>query len=82
MKRTLIIVFLRILFGLVHAFSTKDLDFVKNMNLFCFSLHNSDDKVTVLESEKRAWDNSPEAQAVRDALNPWRHIDAEGTERS
>ncbi|XP_052112995.1 uncharacterized protein LOC107474142 isoform X3 [Arachis duranensis] len=37
------------------------------------------DKVTVLESEKRAWENSPEAQAVRDALNPWRHVEAEGT---
>ncbi|KAL6532170.1 hypothetical protein OROGR_014140 [Orobanche gracilis] len=33
------------------------------------------DKVTVLESEKRAWENSPEAQAVRDALNPWRDHD-------
>ncbi|KAE9599680.1 hypothetical protein Lalb_Chr14g0364951 [Lupinus albus] len=40
------------------------------------------DKVTVLESEKRAWENSPEAQAVREALNPWRRIDAEGTEKS
>ncbi|KAL1330167.1 hypothetical protein AAHE18_12G092100 [Arachis hypogaea] len=37
------------------------------------------DKVTVLESEKRAWENSPEAQAVRDALNPWRHVEAERT---
>ncbi|CAM8979498.1 unnamed protein product [Rhodiola kirilowii] len=35
------------------------------------------DKVTVLESEKRAWENSPEAQAVRDALNPWRHQESE-----
>ncbi|XP_019105378.2 uncharacterized protein LOC104894808 [Beta vulgaris subsp. vulgaris] len=34
------------------------------------------DKVTVLESEKRAWENSPEALAVREALNPWRHIDS------
>ncbi|CAA0839915.1 Unknown protein [Striga hermonthica] len=33
------------------------------------------DKVTVLESEKRAWENSPEAQAMRDALNPWREYD-------
>ncbi|XLR10678.1 hypothetical protein HN51_047324 [Arachis hypogaea] len=40
------------------------------------------DKVTVLESEKRAWENSPEAQAVRDALNPWRHVEAERTKRS
>ncbi|KAL2944901.1 CKLF-like MARVEL transmembrane domain-containing protein 6 [Bienertia sinuspersici] len=32
------------------------------------------DKVTVLESEKRAWENSPEAQVVREALNPWRHV--------
>ncbi|GER27159.1 T-box transcription factor TBX2 [Striga asiatica] len=34
-----------------------------------------DDKVTVLESEKRAWENSPEAQAMRDSLNPWRDHD-------
>ncbi|XP_019459010.1 PREDICTED: uncharacterized protein LOC109358953 [Lupinus angustifolius] len=40
------------------------------------------DKVTVLESEKRAWENSPEAQAVREALNPWRRNNAEGTEKS
>ncbi|XP_074286136.1 uncharacterized protein LOC141611487 [Silene latifolia] len=33
------------------------------------------DKVTVLESEKRAWESSPEAQAMREALNPWRHLD-------
>lgn len=42
--------------------------------MLCFS--NADDKVTVLESEKRAWENSPEALAVREALNPWRHIDS------
>ncbi|KAH9608315.1 hypothetical protein KSS87_007802 [Heliosperma pusillum] len=35
------------------------------------------DKVTVLESEKRAWESSPEAQAMREALNPWRHLDSE-----
>ncbi|XP_023548311.1 uncharacterized protein LOC111806987 [Cucurbita pepo subsp. pepo] len=34
------------------------------------------DKVTVLESEKIAWENSPEAQAIREALNPWRNHDA------
>ncbi|KAK9139471.1 hypothetical protein Scep_009152 [Stephania cephalantha] len=34
------------------------------------------DKVTVLESEKRAWESSPEAQAIREALNPWRDQDA------
>ncbi|KAL7144563.1 hypothetical protein ABFS83_07G020800 [Erythranthe nasuta] len=33
------------------------------------------DKVTELESEKRAWENTPEAQAARDALNPWRGRD-------
>lgn len=38
---------------------------------------SADDKVTVLESEKRVWETSPEAQAVKDALNPWRHHDAE-----
>ncbi|PSR85168.1 4-hydroxyphenylpyruvate dioxygenase [Actinidia chinensis var. chinensis] len=35
------------------------------------------DKVTVLESEKRAWESSPEAQAIREALNPWRNRKAE-----
>ncbi|XP_052308896.1 uncharacterized protein LOC18099053 [Populus trichocarpa] len=35
------------------------------------------DKVTVLESEKRAWESSPEAQAIREALNPWRNQDTE-----
>ncbi|XP_027934316.1 uncharacterized protein LOC114189816 [Vigna unguiculata] len=40
------------------------------------------DKVTVLESEKRAWENSPDAQAIREALNPWRHIEAEETKKS
>uniref|UniRef100_M4CTY7 Uncharacterized protein n=1 Tax=Brassica campestris TaxID=3711 RepID=M4CTY7_BRACM len=39
----------------------------------------ADDKVTVLEAEKRAYENSPEAQAVREALNPWRNKDAEAT---
>ncbi|KAG9136873.1 hypothetical protein Leryth_026099 [Lithospermum erythrorhizon] len=28
------------------------------------------DKVTVLEAEKRGWENSPKAQAMREALNP------------
>lgn len=35
----------------------------------------ADDKVTELEAEKRAWENSPEAEARREALNPWRHLD-------
>ncbi|KAL5541774.1 hypothetical protein UlMin_009484 [Ulmus minor] len=35
------------------------------------------DKVTVLETEKRAWESSPEAQAMREALNPWRNKDTE-----
>ncbi|CAA6669065.1 unnamed protein product [Spirodela intermedia] len=38
------------------------------------------DKVTVLEAEKRAWEGSPEAQAAREALNPWRHRDFETKE--
>ncbi|KAF9607418.1 hypothetical protein IFM89_035556 [Coptis chinensis] len=42
-------------------------------NILCCA----DDKVTVLESEKRAWENSAEAQAIRDALNPWRNLDTE-----
>lgn len=42
----------------------------------------ADDKVTVLESEKRAWENSLEAQAIRDALNPWKDRDAEARKES
>jgi hypothetical protein len=38
-------------------------------------LYATDEKVTVLESEKRAWESSPEAQAMREALNPWRKHD-------
>ncbi|CAO2820462.1 unnamed protein product [Amaranthus hypochondriacus] len=38
------------------------------------------EKVTVLESEKRAWENSPEAEAIREALNPWRNIDSKKDE--
>ncbi|KAK2992673.1 hypothetical protein RJ640_014923, partial [Escallonia rubra] len=34
------------------------------------------DKVTALESEKKAWESSPEAEAFREALNPWRNHDA------
>ncbi|KAG6428368.1 hypothetical protein SASPL_112619 [Salvia splendens] len=40
------------------------------------------DKVAVLESEKRAWESSPEAQAMRDALNPWRHQEKEAEKSS
>ncbi|XXG54271.1 hypothetical protein AAC387_Pa03g2198 [Persea americana] len=40
------------------------------------------DKVTVLESEKRAWESSPDAQAIRDALNPWRKNDTETRENT
>lgn len=39
------------------------------------------DKVTVLESEKRALENSPDAQAIREALNPWRHVDTKETNK-
>jgi hypothetical protein len=38
-------------------------------------LYTTDEKVTVLESEKRAWESSPEAQAMREALNPWHKHD-------
>jgi hypothetical protein len=38
-------------------------------------LYATDEKVTVLESEKRAWESSPEARAMREALNPWRKHD-------
>ncbi|KAL9304066.1 hypothetical protein ACSQ67_021329 [Phaseolus vulgaris] len=49
-----------------------------------YALVEADDKVTltVLESEKRAWENSPDAQAIRQALNPWRQIDSEERKRS
>ncbi|XP_023917054.1 uncharacterized protein LOC112028587 [Quercus suber] len=40
------------------------------------------DKVTVLESEKRAWENSPEAQAIREALDPWKNNDAQARKNS
>ncbi|CAI0627018.1 unnamed protein product [Linum tenue] len=40
------------------------------------------DKVTVLESEKRAWENTPEAQAMRDALNPWRNHEKQSEKTS
>ncbi|XP_073132795.1 uncharacterized protein [Henckelia pumila] len=40
------------------------------------------DKVTVLEAEKRSWDSTPEAQAIRDALNPWREHDKEAKKSS
>ncbi|KAK7853418.1 hypothetical protein CFP56_035834 [Quercus suber] len=42
----------------------------------------ADDKVTVLESEKRAWENSPEAQAIREALDPWKNNDAQARKNS
>ncbi|PKA64817.1 peroxidase [Apostasia shenzhenica] len=34
-------------------------------------------KVTVLESEKRAWESSAAGRATREALNPWREVDEE-----
>ncbi|KAJ8773575.1 hypothetical protein K2173_005821 [Erythroxylum novogranatense] len=40
------------------------------------------DKVIVLESEKRAWESSLEAQAVKEALNPWRKLDSNARENS
>ncbi|KAG8364358.1 hypothetical protein BUALT_Bualt19G0120500 [Buddleja alternifolia] len=46
------------------------------------SEHKANDKVTVLESEKRAWETSPEAQALRDALNPWRDHDKQAKKSS
>jgi hypothetical protein len=45
-------------------------------------LYATDDKVVVLESEKRAWESSPEAQAMREALNPWRKRDEEQKKQS
>lgn len=43
-------------------------------------MYIADDKATVLESDKRAWENLPEAQAMREALTPWRNHDAEAKE--
>ncbi|XP_073276365.1 uncharacterized protein [Primulina huaijiensis] len=40
------------------------------------------DKVTVLEAEKRSWESTPEAQAIRDALNPWREHDKQAKKSS
>ncbi|GAB2230840.1 hypothetical protein Droror1_Dr00015134 [Drosera rotundifolia] len=45
-------------------------------------LDRQDDEVIVLESEKRAWENSPEAQAVKEALNPWRGHDSKVKENA
>ncbi|KAK6947304.1 hypothetical protein RJ641_000777, partial [Dillenia turbinata] len=42
---------------------------------FCIVLY--DEKVTVLESEKRAWESSPEAVAIKEVLNPWKKHDTE-----
>ncbi|KAK9137023.1 hypothetical protein Sjap_007617 [Stephania japonica] len=50
-----------------------------SMELFMIK---TDDKVTVLESEKRAWESSSEAQAIREALNPWRAQDAKSGKTS
>lgn len=41
-----------------------------------------DDKVVVLEAEKRALESTPEAQAMREALNPWRKHDEEAGRKS
>ncbi|KAL8162216.1 hypothetical protein V2J09_013705, partial [Rumex salicifolius] len=43
---------------------------------FGFSSDRRFNGVTVLESEKRAWENSPEALAMKEALNPWRQKDS------
>ena len=48
----------------------------------CFIPIYADEKVTVLESEKRAYESSPEAEAMREALNPWRKHDAEAGKQS
>ncbi|KZV21168.1 hypothetical protein F511_24732 [Dorcoceras hygrometricum] len=40
------------------------------------------DKVTVLEAEKRSWESTPEAQAIREALNPWREHDKQAKKSS
>lgn len=48
----------------------------------CLPFQSADDKVTVLEAEKRAWEASPEAQAIKEALNPWRKLDEEAKKSS
>ncbi|KAL3640693.1 hypothetical protein CASFOL_015661 [Castilleja foliolosa] len=53
-----------------------------SMEFFMIKTGFCDDRVTVLELEKRAWDSSPEAQAMRDALNPWRDHDTQETKSS
>jgi hypothetical protein len=50
-------------FSIVHCYT--------GMPLIFFFPYPTDEKVTVLETEKRAWKSSPEAQAMREALNPW-----------
>ncbi|GJN07198.1 hypothetical protein PR202_ga25007 [Eleusine coracana subsp. coracana] len=56
---------------------------MKLMNESYISLwfYTTDEKVTVLESEKRAWESSAEAQAMREALNPWRKHDEQQQEK-
>ncbi|GJN28508.1 hypothetical protein PR202_gb16641 [Eleusine coracana subsp. coracana] len=49
--------------------------------IFSLWFYTTDEKVTVLESEKRAWESSPEAQAMREALNPWRKHDEQQQEK-
>ncbi|KAL9249686.1 hypothetical protein AKJ16_DCAP01142 [Drosera capensis] len=74
------------LFMIKTGFCVRTLHFLVNI-LFtnvalCSSFDLCDDKVTALESEKRAWENSPEAQAVKEALNPWRDHDSKVKENA
>ncbi|KAK9054075.1 hypothetical protein SSX86_025151 [Deinandra increscens subsp. villosa] len=63
--------------GSMEYFMIKTGFFEKRQSIYQFYIWFpcTDDKVTVLESEKRAWENSAEAQAMREALNPWRNTD-------
>lgn len=57
--------------------------FIQKFHSELLSFFNcADDKVTELEAENRVWENSPEAQARREALNPWRHLDTSAEKSS
>ncbi|GAA0154034.1 hypothetical protein LIER_12131 [Lithospermum erythrorhizon] len=65
--------YLKIAIGSAIVGGSMEMFFITSCFLFsCMSccLNWTDDKVTVLEEEKRAWENYPEAQAMREALNP------------
>lgn len=66
----------------IHARLFGQVDHLRCKTLFDFLWITADDKVTVLEAEKRSWESTPEAQAIRDSLNPWREHDKQAKKSS